>query len=53
MDLRQQGQKPGDFSGVDIGSSDPLKRYPAHDPHAPLGQTQPRLDDRPSASTVG
>jgi phytanoyl-CoA hydroxylase len=28
MDLRQQGQKPGDFSGVDLTSSDSLKRFP-------------------------
>jgi phytanoyl-CoA hydroxylase len=28
MDLRQQGQKPGDFSGVDLTSNDPLKRFP-------------------------
>ena len=28
MDLRQQGKKPGDFSGVDLSSNDPLKKYP-------------------------
>ena len=28
MQLREQGQYPGDFSGVDLTSSDPLKRYP-------------------------
>jgi phytanoyl-CoA hydroxylase len=28
MMLREQGSYPGDTAGVDIGSSDPLKRYP-------------------------
>src|SRR4028118_409131 len=28
MRMREQGSYPGDFSGVDINSSDPLKRYP-------------------------
>jgi phytanoyl-CoA hydroxylase len=28
MQLREQGVYPGDSSGVDLGSSDPLKRYP-------------------------
>jgi len=28
MALRQQGSYPGDFSGVDIHSSDPLKKFP-------------------------
>jgi phytanoyl-CoA hydroxylase len=28
MMLREQGSDPGDTAGVDIGSSDPLKRYP-------------------------
>jgi phytanoyl-CoA hydroxylase len=28
MDLRARGNYPGDAAGVDIGSSDPLKRYP-------------------------
>ena len=28
MELRQQGKKPGDFSGVDLTSNDPLKKYP-------------------------
>ena len=28
MRLREQGTHPGDFSGVDLTSSDPLKRYP-------------------------
>jgi phytanoyl-CoA hydroxylase len=28
MELRQQGKKPGDFSGVDLSSSDPLKKFP-------------------------
>jgi phytanoyl-CoA hydroxylase len=28
MDLRAKGSYPGDTAGVDIGSSDPLKRYP-------------------------
>jgi ectoine hydroxylase-related dioxygenase (phytanoyl-CoA dioxygenase family) len=28
MDLRAGGTYPGDFSGVDLTSSDPLKRYP-------------------------
>ncbi len=28
MHLRQQGTYPGDSSGVDIGSHDPLKKYP-------------------------
>jgi ectoine hydroxylase-related dioxygenase (phytanoyl-CoA dioxygenase family) len=28
MRLRESGKYPGDFSGVDLNSSDPLKRYP-------------------------
>lgn len=28
MKLRAQGEFPGDFAGVDLQSSDPLKRYP-------------------------
>ena len=28
MAMREQGAHPGDFSGVDASSSDPLKRYP-------------------------
>jgi phytanoyl-CoA hydroxylase len=28
MALRAQGERPGDFSGVDPASSDPLKRFP-------------------------
>jgi phytanoyl-CoA hydroxylase len=28
MALREQGEHPGDYSGVDLGSADPLKRYP-------------------------
>ena len=28
MELRQQGEKPGDFSGVDLKSTDPLKKFP-------------------------
>jgi ectoine hydroxylase-related dioxygenase (phytanoyl-CoA dioxygenase family) len=28
MALREQGSHPGDFSGVDISSNDPLKKYP-------------------------
>jgi phytanoyl-CoA hydroxylase len=28
MELRQQGQYPGDFAGVDLNSSDPLKKFP-------------------------
>ena len=28
MTLRAQGSKPGDFSGVDLNSSDPLQKYP-------------------------
>jgi len=28
MEIRQQGQKPGDFSGVDLTSQDPLKKFP-------------------------
>src|SRR5512135_3516115 len=28
MALRQSGQFPGDFSGIDLTSADPLKRYP-------------------------
>lgn len=28
MRLREAGTYPGDFGGVDIGSTDPLKRYP-------------------------
>jgi phytanoyl-CoA hydroxylase len=28
MELRQQGQHPGDFAGVDLNSSDPLKKFP-------------------------
>jgi phytanoyl-CoA hydroxylase len=28
MALRQEGTKPGDFSGVDLSSSDPLKKFP-------------------------
>ncbi|MYD10057.1 MAG: phytanoyl-CoA dioxygenase family protein [Chloroflexi bacterium] len=28
MDMRAAGEYPGDFAGVDAGSSDPLKRYP-------------------------
>jgi phytanoyl-CoA hydroxylase len=28
MTLRERGSYPGDTAGVDIGSSDPLKRYP-------------------------
>ena len=28
MQLRQQGSHPGDFAGVDLQSSDPLKRFP-------------------------
>jgi hypothetical protein len=28
MEVRQQGSHPGDFSGVDPQSSDPLKRFP-------------------------
>lgn len=28
MMLREQGSHPGDFSGVDITSNDPLKKYP-------------------------
>lgn len=28
MRLREQGEHPGDFSGIDLTSTDPLKRYP-------------------------
>jgi phytanoyl-CoA hydroxylase len=28
MRLREQGEHPGDFSGVDLTSGDPLKKYP-------------------------
>ncbi len=28
MRLREAGTYPGDFAGIDIGSKDPLKRYP-------------------------
>jgi phytanoyl-CoA hydroxylase len=28
MRLREQGEHPGDFSGVDVTSGDPLKKYP-------------------------
>jgi ectoine hydroxylase-related dioxygenase (phytanoyl-CoA dioxygenase family) len=28
MTLRAEGPKPGDSAGIDIGSADPLKRYP-------------------------
>ena len=28
MRMREAGAQPGDFSGVDVNSSDPLKRYP-------------------------
>lgn len=28
MELRSKGTYPGDFAGIDIGASDPLKRYP-------------------------
>ena len=28
MDMRQRGSYPGDFSGIDASSSDPLKKYP-------------------------
>ena len=28
MALREQGQHPGDFSGIDLSSGDPLTRYP-------------------------
>lgn len=28
MRMREEGSKPGDFAGVDLTSSDPLKRYP-------------------------
>ncbi len=28
MDMRRQGEYPGDFAGVDLQSVDPLKRYP-------------------------
>jgi phytanoyl-CoA hydroxylase len=28
MELRQQGRHPGDFSGIDVNSSDPLKKFP-------------------------
>jgi phytanoyl-CoA hydroxylase len=28
MDLRQKGSHPGDFSGVDLNSTDPLKKFP-------------------------
>lgn len=28
MRLREEGAKPGDFSGIDLNSEDPLKRYP-------------------------
>jgi phytanoyl-CoA hydroxylase len=28
MRLREQGEHPGDFSGVDLNSTDPLKKYP-------------------------
>lgn len=28
MDLRQQGRRPGDYSGVDLTSNDPLKKFP-------------------------
>ena len=28
MTLREMGEHPGDFSGVDLTSADPLKRYP-------------------------
>ena len=28
MRMREQGERPGDFAGVDLTSSDPLKRYP-------------------------
>ncbi len=28
MDLRHQGEWPGDTAGVDIGGDDPIKRYP-------------------------
>ena len=28
MELRQQGRHPGDFAGVDLNSSDPLKKFP-------------------------
>lgn len=28
MRLREKGEWPGDFSGVDLNSNDPLKRYP-------------------------
>jgi len=28
MELREKGTHPGDFSGVDLTSADPLKRYP-------------------------
>lgn len=28
MALRQQGRHPGDFAGVDLNSSDPLKKFP-------------------------
>jgi ectoine hydroxylase-related dioxygenase (phytanoyl-CoA dioxygenase family) len=28
MELRRQGSKPGDYSGVDVNSLDPLKKFP-------------------------
>ena len=28
MNLRMQGKKPGDFAGVDLSSTDPLKKFP-------------------------
>jgi phytanoyl-CoA hydroxylase len=28
MELRQEGEKPGDFAGVDLTSNDPLKKFP-------------------------
>ena len=28
MELRMQGSKPGDFTGVDVTSKDPLKKFP-------------------------
>jgi ectoine hydroxylase-related dioxygenase (phytanoyl-CoA dioxygenase family) len=28
MEMRQQGEKPGDFAGVDLTSNDPLKKFP-------------------------
>ena len=44
MQMRAAGTYPGDFAGVDLTSSDPLKTLSPDDPHAPLGRYQPELD---------